>query len=677
MSTKPDTAAQTHDRRPDLALAAGIILAAVLLVAFRYKSFCLPLETDECNYAYIGARLLDGARIYVDVWDHQPFGVFALFAGVIGVFGDSPEVIRWMAVAFSLVSLAFIGLLLKRTGGRAAALVGVLLFAVVSSDPGTAGEGCNREIYMNTLILGAWYLAVCSPSNRRLALLLAGVALGLGSAIKTIVAIHWLALLFWVTIVDRPKRPVSQRMIDVALLAAGPLVLWLGSLGYFAVTGRASEFIDAVFVFNLGYSESDAGLFGRFAQFFTPDRHPYIFDSAIPLWIVGGAGTAWLILRSFMADTANADDANTEAAAASVISRSHAAAIALLVLASFVAVCLPGRFWPHYYYLLVPPLVLACSLVAMQFARWAGRPIHCQAGPGAIVVHVLSVLLVIGPSLVLQYQDYLSQDPLGITVKRYNSRDFWGRAHGLKVKSVTDPGDSIFVFGSDVAIYYYSQRRCASRYTMITGLADNMPGAEKRRETLLKDLRANMPRLILVMFDQKPFPAWLERHGSNSCTSTIVSPSEWTSTTRPVNRSCSCSAARTSRFDRSTGTGIEARSVKAVPHGNRRNRHGTRARHRNHPASVAHGSRRKTPRAATGSHEHERRRVATRGGVCGSQRVRRSRGFLRAPDGRARTPRPILAIAARCEPALQHRRYGSTWRLSRRRARAALRRRGV
>jgi len=108
-----------------------------------------------------------------------------------------------------------------------------------------------------------------------------------------------------------------------------------------------------------------------------------------------------------------------------------------------------------------------------------------------------------------QYRHYLSQPLFGLTVNRFNSRDFWGRAQGENVASVTDLGDKIFVFGNDAEIYYYANRRCASRYTMITGLSGTLPGADRRRQILLDDLRKDPPRLILVLFDEDPFPEWL------------------------------------------------------------------------------------------------------------------------------------------------------------------------
>src|SRR3972149_9029721 len=112
----------------------GLGAAIVILVVFRLHAFDLPLETDECNYAVVAAPLLAGDRLYVDVWDHQPFGVFTMFAGVIAMFGDAPYVFRWMALLFSAASLLLIFAILRGAVGRGAAFLGALLFALASSD---------------------------------------------------------------------------------------------------------------------------------------------------------------------------------------------------------------------------------------------------------------------------------------------------------------------------------------------------------------------------------------------------------------------------------------------------------------------------------------------------------------------------------------------------------------
>ncbi len=43
---------------------------------------------------------------------------------------------------------------------------------------------------------------------------------------------------------------------------------------------------------------------------------------------------------------------------------------------------------------------------------------------------------------------------------------------------------------------------------MITGLQSGYPGSDDRRAILLRELNERQPRLILVLFDEPPFPAW-------------------------------------------------------------------------------------------------------------------------------------------------------------------------
>ena len=314
------------------AVAAAVLLAAIVLVLMRWHAFGLPLEADEGNYAYIGQRLLAGDRLYVDVWDHQPPGVFMLFAGVIAVFGSEPVVFRWVAVVFSLATLGFVVAILHRRGGPGPAVGGAVLFALVSSDPATSGEGCNREIYMTTLIVAAWWCVLRKGGSGPGSVVAAGLLLGVASALKTIVALHWLALGAWLVV--RELRNASRggglwrATRTVLLFGAGPAVVWLAAFAYFGATGRYDDFVDAVFRVNLSYSASEDSFFVRFGRFFRPPGHEFPVYSALPLWLGGVAGIVVL-------------------AAATIARRSGTAACILaLLVASFVAICLPGQFWP-------------------------------------------------------------------------------------------------------------------------------------------------------------------------------------------------------------------------------------------------------------------------------------------------------------------------------------------
>jgi len=466
---------------------AAWLAAAGILVVFRLHAYSLPLETDECNYAYIADRMLAGDRLYVDAWDHQPPGVYMLFAGAIILFGDSPGVFRTLALCFSIISLTLLWLIARREAGRGWATVAGLLFALASSDPGTAGEGCNREIYMNTLLLAAWWCVDPRRAHAPPRLLAAGALLAIASALKTIVAVHWAALVVGVLLCSWPTKPrASQLTRTLACLAAGPAVLWAATAGYFALTSRWSLFVDAVFRFNLGYAEGVVPFWPRFWIFANPPRHPFVFESALPLWIGGAVALVALVAGSLAQR------------------RPRMMFIPIYLAASYAAVCLPGHFWPHYYHLMIPPLVL---VIVISLAELGGRtdPSRAANPRGLLAIPACAIIAWLAWT---QSVHYLRQPPFGITITRYNSRDFWGRAMGEKLARVTDPDDTIFVYGNEAEMYYYSGRRCASRFTMISGIAEGARGADDRRRILLDDLRDHRPRVILLLFDEPPFPEW-------------------------------------------------------------------------------------------------------------------------------------------------------------------------
>lgn len=448
-------------------------MTAVALIALRSHAFTLPLETDECNYAYIGARLLEGDRLYEDVWDHQPPGVFVMFAGVTAVLGQSQMVFRWVAVSFSLASLALLYVIVRRNHGMFPAWLATAVFAVTSSDPGMAGEGCNREIYMNAFALGALAMLTRGNGLRDRHLLIAGLLLGLSSTFKTVIAAQWLFLLIWAIACRwKPDRRVRGIVQTVAWMSAGPILMWAGVFLYFAATGRWDVFIDAAFRFNISYAGLDEGFFDRYGGFLSQKFR--VFDSAKPLWIVSAGAVPALLLL-----------------ARRRLVKADGAYIAY-ALGSFQAVCLPRLYWPHYYYLLLPPMILLCAaLIGSLKERVSSRT-------GLGIVTAVAITWV-GSLLVYQYHYYLGLEPLQITAHRYDYRQQWARAQGYRVGELTDPDDTVFVWGKDAGIYYYSGRRCASRYTMVGALAEHVPGSRRRRQTLLQELESNRPRLVLLV----------------------------------------------------------------------------------------------------------------------------------------------------------------------------------
>ncbi len=457
---------------------ALLVLAVLVLITFRLAAFSAPLEVDECNYGYFGRQLSAGDELYVDLWDHQPPGVYSLTTMMAWTVGVSPFALRGAATIAAVLTLIVFYTICRRHVGKSAALLAVAVFAITSSDPGVAGEGCNREIYMNLLgVLAVWLLA---SDRRAVFVLAAGTCLGISSLFKTVVAAQWLLLCVALLIDDRSWR---DRIASVLLFAVGPLAVWLCTFLYFFLTNRLEPFVDAAFVYNLTYGGVDTSLWRKLAGFFG-SQFVTVFRSASVLWISGFVGIVVCAWRR---------------------RRSLDPVLLAYFVGSFAAVCLPGKFWHHYYMLMLPSLVLGSAVVLAELnGIRSQRPARRSVWWG----YVGCVLVVLFLSQALFY---LLLEPDYMAFHRYRDRMGWGRDHGFRIAAVTDPHDHVYVGSIDVGMYYYSSRRCATRFTMATMLTADDPQAAERQEIFARELRENRPRLILII-DGAPYMPELDKY---------------------------------------------------------------------------------------------------------------------------------------------------------------------
>jgi hypothetical protein len=111
--------------RPVLAfLLNGITILIVLLYALPILT--LPPGRDQGTYLEIGQSLIEGKRLYLDLWDNKPPGIFALYAGIARVFGK----VLWSTAVVDVLLLLVISYLLfgfaRRYIGQLGAVVAVI-----------------------------------------------------------------------------------------------------------------------------------------------------------------------------------------------------------------------------------------------------------------------------------------------------------------------------------------------------------------------------------------------------------------------------------------------------------------------------------------------------------------------------------------------------------------------
>ncbi len=221
-------------------LLAGLA-ALTILVSMAAEMRAVP-SADVSFYLYGTNRILDGARLYVDVVEVNPPMVFVI---------DVPAVLvsRWLHVSditayrifvFAILTLSLslsqgsLRLLCRGSGAPSPALVNWLLIFALFAVPGEAFG--QREHVMLALAI-PYLLSACTWAGAqrqgKFAVLI-GFLAGVGFALKPYFVLLWAAVELWLVLKRPPGRFLKPESLAVgATIAAYVLVVWLVTPDYF------------------------------------------------------------------------------------------------------------------------------------------------------------------------------------------------------------------------------------------------------------------------------------------------------------------------------------------------------------------------------------------------------------------------------------------------------------
>jgi hypothetical protein len=420
------------------------IAVAALLVVLRAASLGVDvLDPDEAGHAVNTTVWMGGGVPYVDFVDNKQPLLYAAYRSVFALFGPSLVAVHAVTLPWILATTALVGALaaVGRPGaGRAAAVAFVLAgSAYIEKDM----LATNTEVLMNLPLAGAFWLLAANPGgDRRGAVVLAGILFGSAVLFNLKAAAAAPALLAAVSLPMR--RGVFARAALAAVGGAAPI---LAALLYFQACGALSDAWFWNVEMNLKYAGAGVPLglaaVRRGIVYGYPRLLLFVL-ATLPLWIAAAAG-----VPEGLRD----------------IRRRPATLVALLWLAgSLSAACLGGRFYGHYFIPVLPPLAwLAASPLARLLAEAErGRRRTLRAATVLLLVLPVAAFTVAGWVRIARGD----LDGLRPEVEAVAST----------VRSLTAPGDRIFVWGYWPQLYYYARRPPATRFVYAQTLAGYVPG---------------------------------------------------------------------------------------------------------------------------------------------------------------------------------------------------------
>jgi len=468
----------------------ALLIILVFAGSIRYGLLDLPLERDEGEYAYAGQLILQGIPPYQEVYNMKLPGIYAAYACILAIFGESHQGIHAALLIINLITIIAIFFLAKHLADNLCAIVASATFALLSLSQSVQGEFANAEHFVVLFVaVGLLVMLQGIAKASLLRLFYAGLLLGLGGIMKQHGTAFILLAVLYILFNSLKDSSVNWRLTAIRILTFtvgvvtvfGILfltMLWIGVFKqfWFWIFDYASAYVsqiplkDALWIFHSN---------------FIP-----IINSAPLLWIISGVGFLMFAINN--------------------ISEDHKVFLFMYALFSLLSISPGFYFRPHYFILILPCAALFAGMAVSLLADFLSKFFS-----GKIQFSIPAILMIVCCSLsIYQQRNFLFEmTPFEGMRSTYWLNPF---SESLEIAEFiqkrTNPDDRVAVLGSEPQIFFYSKRRSASGYIYMYPLMENHRFALQMQKDFINDVEKAKPKIMVYVGVSA---SWLESRNSH------------------------------------------------------------------------------------------------------------------------------------------------------------------
>ena len=201
-------------------LVVALILVAVAMT--RVRLLDVPLNRDEGEYAYFGQLLLQGIPPYASAYNFKLPGIYAAYAAILAVLGQTPAAIHVGLLIVNAVSIGLMFLVARRLIGMLGGLASSATYAALTLSPRLfSPSGYAEHFVVVPVLLGVLVLTRTSRRERLMTLFGAGALFGVAFLVKQSGGVF--ALFGLVSILVGVPNDRRRKTIAAGVFVAGTL----------------------------------------------------------------------------------------------------------------------------------------------------------------------------------------------------------------------------------------------------------------------------------------------------------------------------------------------------------------------------------------------------------------------------------------------------------------------
>jgi hypothetical protein len=466
-----------NPRPPGKIFSAGnlvwlfLLLILFLNFAVRWNSLGMPLERDEGEYAYAGQLLLQGIPPYQIAWNMKFPGTYFAYAGLMFVFGESPEGIHLGVMLVTSLSLLLVFSIGRQLSNATGGLMAAFFFTLLSALPFTYGLAGHATHFV-VLFVCAGILVLLKKKSSWVGLFISGVAFGAALLMKQH-ALVFIAMVFGWLVWDIYRQKKNFLLPSAAFLGgvAAPLLLTFSLLALAGVWDRFN-------FWTIQYARQYVAIFTlhslpvQFAAGFGP-----VFNGGIWVWLLGVAGLSLVFLQTRFRKAAMVGGG--------------------LFLAGLVAACPGFYFRGHYFLMAMPGLALLNGALMLALIDWLKR------FPNVRLLKFLPAglfCIVAGDLILRNAEPWFKLTPLEISRRIYGFSPFPESPEIARYLAAhTRPDDTLAVLGSEPQIFFLAHRHSATGYIYVYPLTEPQPLAAAMGQEFIHEIEAARPQYVVYV----------------------------------------------------------------------------------------------------------------------------------------------------------------------------------
>ena len=476
-------------------ICLGLIL--LFVVAVRIRLLPVPLERDEGEFAYAGQLILEGIPPYQLAYNVKLPGIYAAYALVMAVFGQTPFGIHLGLLFVNLGAVVLLFFLARRLFDAYAAVIASATYALMSTSPRVLGFAAHATHFVILAALGGFVVLLRGLESRRaLTLFWSGLLFGIAVLMKQ----HGVFLGVFAFGVLLYNEWSSKITTNSAGLSAGSLqrpgadsekslLRKLRRLAAFCFGAIVPYALTCFLLWRAGVFKN----FWRWTVLYASGHSlVYTFELlAYYFTLIGPDIVFWgfALIGFFFLYRARSVPAWTKGF------------VTGLFISSFIAVCLGFYFFWHYFVLMLPAVSLLVAVGCMQ-ARLTLR--EARIGSSASFLPTAIFLAACGIVLAKNSWYYFEQSPRSICQVIYRDGATFVAAPELSryISKHSSPASRIAVFGSEPEIYFYAHRHAASGYIYMYDITSPAAHAGEMKQEMLREVEAARPEFVVDVHDR-------------------------------------------------------------------------------------------------------------------------------------------------------------------------------